>query len=161
MFETLGGIPIAVPFPDVPLALSQGNLDAIQSTHETIRSAKLWDAGLTYCFEDNANLIQYYPIISRQAYDRLSESQRDMVERAWKDAASDSREASIRFQASAREELLASGVQCSAIDPRDVSSFRDVLNEQSLALATSIGMDQSIVDLVMRHYSNNGEEFRR
>ena len=149
LFESLDAVPIAVPFPDVPLALSQGNLDAIQTTHETVRSAKLWDAGLTHCLEDNANLIQYYPMISRQTLDRLSHEQQQALRSAWQQAAAGAREESLRFQASARETLALHGVACSAIEAADVASRRDMLRGRTLQLASSIGMDTEILELAL------------
>ncbi|HEY1412590.1 MAG TPA: TRAP transporter substrate-binding protein DctP, partial [Rhodopila sp.] len=43
-----GAVPNMTAWPDVPLALSQGTFDALQSTDESCASAKLWDAGLHY-----------------------------------------------------------------------------------------------------------------
>ena len=44
--------PNMTAWPDVPLALSQGTFDASSSTNESLASAKLWESGVKYGFED-------------------------------------------------------------------------------------------------------------
>ena len=149
LFELLGAIPIAVPFPDVPLALSQGNLDAIQTTHETARSAKLWDSGLTYCLEDNANLIQYYPMISQQAAGRLSSEQMTLLRNAWHRAAADARAQSIRFQSRARQTLAENGIKCRDVNSSEVQDLQATLQRHTRELADHIAMNPGIVDAAL------------
>ena len=49
----LRGIANMTPWPEVPLALSQGAFDAVQTTNESLASAKLWEAGLKHALEDH------------------------------------------------------------------------------------------------------------
>ena len=62
--QFFGGVPNMTAWPDVPLALSQGTFDALQSTNESCASAKLWDAGLRYGLIDHQNMGDYIPMIS-------------------------------------------------------------------------------------------------
>ena len=50
--NTLGGTALLVPWPDVPLAMSQGVMDGLVTTYESRFSSKLMDSGMKYAFED-------------------------------------------------------------------------------------------------------------
>ena len=41
----LGATSMLIPFPDLPLAMSQGVIDGVSTTHESAYSAKLYDSG--------------------------------------------------------------------------------------------------------------------
>src|SRR5690606_35645971 len=43
MLRLQGANPVAIPWSDVPLGLSQGNIDAVATTFETLYSGALWD----------------------------------------------------------------------------------------------------------------------
>ena len=59
-----GGIPNTTAWPDVPLALSQGTFDGFVSTNESCASAKLWEAGVRYSYQDHQYVGQYMPMIA-------------------------------------------------------------------------------------------------
>lgn len=59
-----GAIPNTTAWPDVPLALSQGTFDALTSTNESLASAKLWDSGVKYAFEDHSYFAMYVPLVA-------------------------------------------------------------------------------------------------
>lgn len=157
LFKQLGAVPVAVPFPDVPLALSQGNLDAIQSTHETVRSAKLWDAGLNYCLEDNAYLIQYIPMVSQQALQKLSPAQEKILFDSWREVASGTRTKSIQHQRDAREVLTENGITCETLEPENNADLNDSLVRASRDVATRIGIDPIIVDDALTHLGHTSK----
>ncbi len=146
LFAELGAVPVAVPFPDVPLALSQGSLDALQSTHETMRSARLWDAGIKHCLEDNANLIQYVPMVSNAALRRLRADQQALLFTAWRQLAEPSRALAQRIQAEARADLASAGVHCRALPHSRDPALRQRLNDASRTVAAKIGMDVDLLE---------------
>lgn len=78
-----GAIPTMTPWPDVPLALSQGTFDALQSTNESCASAKLWDAGLRYALIDHQNMGDYIPMISGAFWSGLTPGLRTLVTDLW------------------------------------------------------------------------------
>ena len=150
LFETLGAVPLAVPFPDVPLALSQGNLDAIQSTFETVRSARLWDAGLRHCLEDNANFLQYIPMLSNGAARRIPPTHRQTLFRTWSAHAIAARELANRVQREAYAEIEAAGVACRRVTATPCDPMRERLEAASRAVAMSAGMDMQLVEDAVR-----------
>ena len=68
---------------DVPLALSQGTIDALQSSDETIRSGKMWDAGLKHAFADGGVYLHYIPMVAKPSWDKLGPALQKTVAEAW------------------------------------------------------------------------------
>jgi TRAP-type transport system periplasmic protein len=76
-----GAIPNTTPWSDVPLALSQGNFDALVSTDETLTSGKLWEAGVKFGFVDHEYPAFYVPIVGGEVWKKLKpEDQKLMVD---------------------------------------------------------------------------------
>jgi TRAP-type transport system periplasmic protein len=76
-----GGIPNTTAWPNVPLALSQGTFDGFVSTNESCATAKLWEAGVRYSYQDHQYVGQYMPMISETFWAKLTpEWQKQMVD---------------------------------------------------------------------------------
>ena len=67
-----GGIPNTTAWPNVPLALSQGTFDGFVSTNESCATAKLWEAGVKYSYQDHQYVGQYMPMISEAFWAKLT-----------------------------------------------------------------------------------------
>ena len=65
------GVPNFTAWPDVPLALSQGTFDALFTTNESVKSAKLWDSGVKYGLQDQQFFAQYIPMVSEAFWQKL------------------------------------------------------------------------------------------
>src|SRR6195952_2274094 len=75
-----GGIPNTTAWPNVPLALSQGTFDGFVSTNESVATAKLWEAGVKYSYQDHQYVGQYMPMISDAFWTKLGpDLQKQMV----------------------------------------------------------------------------------
>lgn len=101
-YQTLGADPVVISFGDVPVALSQGTIDGILTTNETIRSAQLWEAGVSSAFLDNVQTLYYVPIVNRAFWDGLTDDQRATFTELWNQAIETERAESIRRQAEAQ-----------------------------------------------------------
>ena len=66
-----GAIPNTTAWPDVPLALSQGQFDGLITTNESINSAQLWEAGLKYALNDHQFVGEYIPMVSEAFWGKL------------------------------------------------------------------------------------------
>jgi C4-dicarboxylate-binding protein DctP len=78
-----GAIPNTTPWSDVPLALSQGNFDALVSTDETLASGKLWEAGVKYGFTDREYPAFYIPVISGETWKKLKPEDQKLIVDLW------------------------------------------------------------------------------
>ena len=81
--QFFGAVPDVTAWPDVPLALSQGTFDALQSTDESCASAKLWDAGLHFGLVDHQNMGDYIPMIGETFWAALSPAMKSLVTDLW------------------------------------------------------------------------------
>ena len=91
-----------ISFGDVPVALSQGTIDGILTTNETIRSAQLWEAGVSSGFLDNVQTLYYVPIVNQDFWSGLTDDQRATFTELWNEAIDAERTESIRRQAEAQ-----------------------------------------------------------
>jgi len=104
--EGLGTLPMLIPYPDLPMALSQGVVDGVATTHESIATAKLWDSGIKYGFEDNQYMAQYVPMISLDFWNKQSKEIQAAITSAWKTAATEERGIAAQAQANARQQMI-------------------------------------------------------
>lgn len=145
----LGASPIALPFGDVPLALSQGALDGINSTFETVRSGKLWDSGLSYAYADQGEVLFYVPMISKKFWDRSPQDVRDAIIEAWGAAAANVGAFSEQRQADARREFEAGGGQVVDADAAELTKSRDAMLPDLNRLAVELNIDPDLIALAM------------
>lgn len=144
LFQQLNINPLALPISDVPLALAQGNLNGIQSTHETVASTKLWDVGIRYCFEDRANLIFYVPMVSLEYWDSLSLRSKNTLQSAWADVVKDARRFSSTRQLRAKALLTDAGIECIQADRSNLSAARIKMDAVSKKLVETLHIDPEL-----------------
>jgi C4-dicarboxylate-binding protein DctP len=109
------GIPNVTPWPNVPLALSQGTFDGFISTDESCTSAKLWEAGVKYSYADHQFYANYIPMVSDAFWSKLGEDDRKLMRDVWAANIERYRAMSAKSQAAARETMKSHGV--TFVDP--------------------------------------------
>ncbi|MCF8533815.1 MAG: TRAP transporter substrate-binding protein DctP [Reyranella sp.] len=77
------GVPNFTAWPDVPLALSQGTFDALFTTNESVKSAKLWDSGVKYGLQDQQFFAQYIPMVSEAFWKKMGPDLQKIVTDMW------------------------------------------------------------------------------
>jgi TRAP-type C4-dicarboxylate transport system substrate-binding protein len=138
--QFFGAIPNMTAWPDVPLALSQGMFDALQSTDESCASAKLWDAGLRYGLIDHQSMGDYIPMISESFWGALSPAMKTLVTDLWAANIGVYRTNLAAAQDRAAKELKAKGVKLITIPPEDLVVVRKQMmtDQQKVALEMKI-----------------------
>ena len=122
-----GATPTTTPWPDVPLALSQGTFDALQSTSESCASAKLWDAGLHFGLIDHQSMGDYIPMLSETFWTMLSPALRTLVTDLWAANVSVYRGNLAAAQIRAEQELKERGVRFSLVSPEELTERRKMM----------------------------------
>jgi len=145
LYKIFGGNPLVVAFSDLAIAVSQGNVDAVQTTHETLRSGQLWESGIRFCYEERSSFIGYVPLISLRTWEALTEQQQVRITTAWDGIVDEVRLLARQHQLSAREELLQNGVEIFDDIKPVTGSRRDELFKRSVDLAEELGMDLRLV----------------
>jgi TRAP-type C4-dicarboxylate transport system substrate-binding protein len=140
-----GGIPIMTPWPDVPLALSQGTFDALQSTDESCASAKLWDAGLRFGLIDHQNMGDYIPLISETFWTALSPSLKSLVTDLWAANVGIYRANLVAAQDRAEKQLRAQGVKFTVVSPEELTEQRKVMLAEQDKVAREMKISPEIL----------------
>jgi TRAP-type transport system periplasmic protein len=130
-----GAVPNITSWPDVPLALSQGTFDALQSTNESCASAKLWDAGLHFALIDRQSMGDYIPMIGEAFWGALTPALKSLVTDLWAANIGIYRTNLAEAQDRAENELKARGVKLAHVAPEDLAETRKLMLIEQEAVA--------------------------
>ncbi len=144
----LGAEPMLVPWPDFPQRLAGGEVDGVLTSFETVASARLWEAGVRYAFEDAQYVGQYVPLVSPQFWRRLPESLRTAVTETWEEHVDQARSDAAAAQAAARRRLQEHGVTIVTPSTAELRRVRMLLNETGQEMIRRLGVDHSLLPLV-------------
>ena len=151
-----GGIPNVTAWPNVPLALSQGTFDGFVSTNESVATAKLWEAGVKYSYQDHQYVGQYMPMISETFWAKLTpEIQKVMVD-LWAANIATYRVNALGSQARARKLMEDSGVIF--VDPSQaiLDKARKAMQADVATLAKDAKLSPDVVRLSEESVNGTG-----
>jgi C4-dicarboxylate-binding protein DctP len=143
--QFFGAIPNVTAWPDVPLALSQGTFDALQSTGESCASAKLWDAGLHFGLIDHQNMGDYIPLISEAFWTALSPSLKSLVTDLWAANIGIYRANLATAQDQAERELRARGIRLTTVPPEELAEQRKLMCAEQDKVAREMKISPEIL----------------
>lgn len=143
----VGGIPNTTAWPNVPLALSQGTFDGFVSTNESCATAKLWEAGVRYSYQDHQYVGQYMPMVSQAAWGRIpAASQAKMIE-IWAANIGTYRANAAAAQDNARKTMEANGVTFTDPTADQLTTTRKAMQADVAALIQSAKLSAEVVKL--------------
>lgn len=146
-YQALGAEGVSIPFPDVPLALSQGTIDALLTTHETLRSAKLHEAGVRSVFIDQVSVLYYVPLVNAAFWNGLSGEQQAAFAAAWDSVIDEERAEAMRRQEAAAAENASNGVVIHTPDPAELAEVNARLLALAPEIAAALDVAPEMVDL--------------
>ena len=144
-YESLGVEAVSISFADVPIALAQKSIDGLMTTHETVRSAKLWESGLRYSIDTQGTFLQYVPMVGKSTWDILGPELQQIVTDTWADTVGDARALAAERQASARDEGVANGIANVRASAEELAAFRATLMEKQATIVEATRMDPEFV----------------
>ncbi len=136
-------------WPDVPLALSQGTFDALQSTNESCASAKLWDAGLRFGLIDHQSMGDYIPMIGETFWGALSPALKSLVTDLWAANIGIYRTNLAAAQDKAEGELKDRAVKLAVVSPDELVEQRKAMMAEQEKVAREMRISSDILDRVM------------
>jgi len=140
-----GAIPNMTAWPDVPLALSQGTFDALQSTNESCASAKLWDAGLHYGLIDHQTMGNYIPMVSGQFWAALTPELKTLITDLWAANIATYRANLAAAQDKAAVALKEHGVKLVSVPPDELGRLRERMMAEQDAVAKEMKMSPDLI----------------
>jgi len=143
-----GGVPNMTAWPDVPLSLSQGTFDALQSTNESCASAKLWDSGLRFGLIDHQNMGDYVPMISEAFWASLSPSLKTLVTDLWSANIAAYRGNLAAAQDRAEAALKARGVKLVTVPAEELAEQRKRMMAEQDQVAREMKISPEITERI-------------
>ncbi len=144
-FKGFDATAVKIAWPDVPQALQRNTVDGVLTTHESVRSAKLWDSGLKYAYDDYQSFFQYVPVMSKAAWDKLPEDLQTLIVDTWETKVDSVRELAAERQQSAREDGTANGIKRIDASEDDLAAMREKLLAGQDALIEELRIDADLV----------------
>ena len=144
-YSNLGVEAVSISFGDVPLALSQRTIDGLMTTHETVRSAQLWESGLGYSLDTRGAFFQYVPMIGRTTWDKLDAQTQQMIVTIWAETIDDARALAAQRQGEARAAGVAQGIRNTRASDAELQEFRRRLVQQQDEIVAATRMDPDFV----------------
>jgi C4-dicarboxylate-binding protein DctP len=148
--QRLGGDPVIIPWPDLPDHISRGRVDAVLTTYETIKSAQMWDMGVTSVFEDRQYFPQYVPLIRNSFWKRLPEDIQQVIMDLWENNIDDSRNLAADSQHQAKSRLMEEKVMVYKPLPTQMDAWRSRLLPLQDGFVKQLGIDPDLVRQVTR-----------
>lgn len=143
-YKHFGANTVLIPWPDVPLALIQGTVDGVQTSNESIRSAKLWESGLKYAFEDKQVLFQYVPVVSGRFWNKLDEELQQVILDTWQESIGEMRDYAHQRQDDARAEAAENGMEFVTPSAEALAEARQGLLSTQDAIVEDLKMDPDL-----------------
>lgn len=140
-YDGLGVESVAISFSDVPIALAQKSIDGLMTTHESVRSAKLWDSGLKYALDTQGAFLLYIPMIGKPTWDKLGPDLQEILVDTWAETYGPARALAAKRQKGARAEGMANGINALQATPEELAAFRDQLMQKQDEIIEQVRID--------------------
>jgi TRAP-type C4-dicarboxylate transport system substrate-binding protein len=148
--------PNVTAWPDVPLALSQGTFDGVSSTDESLASAKLWESGIKYAFEDHQFVGFYVPMISESFYKKLPPDLQAMVVDLWRENITAYRHDMENAQNEARRTLEKNGISYVSPSESALAEVRSKMLPSQDAVAKELRISPALLKQVQSDVNTAG-----
>ena len=133
------------PWPDVPLALAQGTFDALSTRNESTESAKLYDSGVKYVFEDHQFLGLYIPMVSGVFWNKLTPAQQKLLVDVWAQNIPTYRKNMEDAQQAARKTLMDHGLVFVVPTPAQIAAMRQKMMAEQDTIARELKLTPELV----------------
>jgi C4-dicarboxylate-binding protein DctP len=148
--QGLGGDPVIIPWPDLPDHISRDRVDAVLTTYETVKSAHMWDMGVTSVFEDRQYFPQYIPLIRNSFWKRLPQDIQQRIMDLWEENIDDSRNLAAASQKQAKERLMKEKVMVYEPLPEQMAAWRNRLLPLQQGFVKQLGIDPELVRKIIQ-----------
>ena len=157
--KELGGSPTLIPWPDLPLALSQGVVEGVTTTHQSAVTAKLWDSGLKHSFEDFQYFGQYVPMVNLDFWNKLPKDVQQALVDSWNATIGHERKIAHQAQIDARDTLMKNKMTIVSASKADIIAARKLLMKSQAELVKDMKIDADAVELGLKELKAAGVEF--
>lgn len=150
MFRLQGASPVAMPWSDVPLGLSQGNIDAVATSFETLQSGSLWEVGVRYGLVERSMFMQYIPLVRREFWESLDPDTQARFEKVWRATMLGAHELAAQRQARAEHIAVEHGIEVRSVSEAEARSERERLLQYEPRLVEQLRLPTGVVEIARR-----------
>ena len=147
-YEVLGANPVKVAWPDVPQALQRNTVDGLFTTFESVRSAKLWDSGVKFAYENNQAFQQYVPCVSGRTWKSYPKDIQNLIVTVWKEEIGAIRDLADKRQQSAKADAIKNGIKVIVPTKADLDASRAKLLAKQDDIVKELKIDPKLVKLI-------------
>jgi len=160
VLRELGANPVLIPYPDLPIALSQNTVDAVLSSNVSIASAKLWDSGLKYAFLDNQFYAYYAPMINATFWNKQSAEIKKAITESWAIAVAEGQSIADESQRKAVEMMVKDhGLQVSSPTESELTQIRAKVILVQPDIVKKMKMNDALVQNVFSELKKMGIKY--
>ena len=141
VFKALGATPLPLPYPETYTALETKAIDGQESAYLVTKSSSYQDIQ-SYLTETRHVYLPAVVMVSKKFWDRLSTTERDVLESSCKEAQAYHRDVSRKMEADVVKDLVKAGMKFNTIDPaehaRMVQATASVIEEYKPELGVDL-----------------------
>lgn len=156
-YRVLGAEGLSVPFPDVPLALSQGTIDGLMTTNETVASFSLYESGLTTAFMDQSAVLYFVPLVSKSFWEKIGEENQRAFIKAWDGLVDGQRNEAIKRQAAGQAENEKNGIETFTPSAEELAVVNAKLAEAIPGIAKQLDIAPEILAIAQKAVAAAGQ----
>ena len=147
-YRSLGAYPITMGRADLPLALTQGQIDGLVGYDDTIRAGKLWDTGISYAFETHDGWAAYLALVSEKTWRSLTADQQAALIQGWAAMVEWGRALAARKQEQAKEINQQNGIVYYTPMAEDIARERTQMKALQPDLVRARRMDEELMNQI-------------
>ncbi len=147
-YEVLGANPVKIAWPDVPQALQRSTVDGLFTTYESVRSAKLWDSGVKFAYENRQSFQQYVPCISGRTWKSYPKDIQNLITTVWNEKIDAIRDKAAARQESAKADGIKNGIKVDVPTKADIDASRAKLMAKQDDIVKELRIDPKLVKLI-------------
>ncbi|WP_238367438.1 TRAP transporter substrate-binding protein DctP [Mesobacterium pallidum] len=156
LMKSMGAAPQAARRSEIPLMLSQGQLDGLAAVTElTITGGKLWEPGIKHIYADNSGWGFYMPVVSQRSMDKLTDAQQAIIRDTWAEVVVWAGDHAHQELMEARSVLADNGVTVVDADPADVAAQREAMMAVQDQIIEDSGVDPDFIARVSAALDGN------
>jgi C4-dicarboxylate-binding protein DctP len=150
-YRSLGAYPITMGRADLPLALTQGQVDGLVGYDDTVRAGKLWDTGISYAFETHDGWAAYLALVSQKTWNSLNADQQAALVQGWAAMVEWGRALAAEKQDQAKAINQQNGIVYYTPTAEDIARERTQMHALQSDLVRQRRMDQRLMEQI-RHF---------
>lgn len=129
------------------MGLSQGNIDAVATSFETLQSGSLWEVGVRYGLVERSMFMQYLPLVRREFWEALDPDTQARLGKVWRETMLWARDLAAQRQTRAEQIAVDHGIQVRSVSEAEARSERERLLQYEPRLVEQLRLPAGVVEL--------------